>query len=94
MVDPVVGEGALQGLGDMVLADDLGKGVRTVATVERERCGRARSGSLNSASSWVCSIPSSPGSESRRSSGPASSTHAPMPGVDSLVPVPADGGEP
>ena len=44
MVDPVVDEGSLQGLGDMFLADDLGKGVRTVATVEREWCGRAQSG--------------------------------------------------
>ena len=37
MVNPVIGQGSLQRLGDVVLADDLGKGVRTVAPVERER---------------------------------------------------------
>ena len=80
MIDPVVGQGTLQRLGDVLLADDLGKRVRSVAAVERERgAAGARSvpGSSNSASSWVCSIPSGPGSESRRSSSPASSTHAP-----------------
>ena len=41
MVDPVIGQGSLQWLGDVVLADDLGKGVRTVAPVERERGLRA-----------------------------------------------------
>ena len=54
MVDPVVRQGALQWLGDVVLTDDLGKGVRTVTTVERERGLRALgsvAGSSNSASS-------------------------------------------
>ena len=81
MIDAIVGQSTLQGLGDVFLADDLGEGVGTVAPVERERSapGAFAPGSSNSASSWVCSMWSwsDPGSSSRRSSSPASSTHAP-----------------
>ena len=37
VVDPVVGERGPQGLGDVVLPDDLGEGVGPVATIEGER---------------------------------------------------------
>ena len=37
MVHPVVGQRPLQRLGDVLLADHVGEGVRTVAAVERER---------------------------------------------------------
>ena len=54
----------------MVLADDLSKGVRTVAAVERERGLRAlaRCRLVERASSWVCSSLGS--GSSRRSSTP------------------------
>jgi hypothetical protein len=44
VVDPIVGQGALQRLGDVVLADHLGEGVGPVAAVEgeRRRPGRGR----------------------------------------------------
>ena len=79
MVDPVVGQGSLQRLGDVVLADDLGKGVRTVAPVERERGLRALGRSRLGEQRLVLSVldPVRPRLWSRRSSCPASSTHAP-----------------
>jgi hypothetical protein len=36
MIDPIVGQRALQRLRDVVLSDDLGEGVRPIAPVERE----------------------------------------------------------
>ena len=46
MVDPVIGQGALQRLSDVILADNLGECVGTVAPIERERRSprRARAG--------------------------------------------------
>ena len=42
MVDPVIGQRALQRLGDVLLADHVGKRVRSVATIERQwRSARA-----------------------------------------------------
>ena len=37
VVDPVVAQRRAQGLGHVLLADDLGEGLRPVAAVERER---------------------------------------------------------
>ena len=44
MIDSVVGQGALQRLGDVVLANDIGEGVGAIAPVERERRARGRAG--------------------------------------------------
>ena len=37
VIDPVVGQRPLQRFGDVLLADDVGEGVRTVAPVQRQR---------------------------------------------------------
>ena len=37
MVDPVIGQGALQRLSDVILTDNLGECVGTIAPVERKR---------------------------------------------------------
>ena len=37
MVDPVVGQRPLQRLGDVLLADHVGEGVRSIAPVQRQR---------------------------------------------------------
>ena len=84
MVDPVIGQGALQRLSDVILADNLGECVGTVAPVERKRrsTGRASARVIEQRLilNRMCSIwsgCSDPASASRRSSGPASSTQAP-----------------
>ena len=92
VVDPVVGQGPLQRLGDVLLPDHVGEGVRPVAAVEGERCSlRGRHGGLgdeaggpklvgpsNSASSWL---------NSGRSGGASSaaSTAAPRPDPSSVI---------